>query len=388
MLVDLLIILLAISAAYRGRSSGFVRQFCSAIGFFGGLFLGSWLQQHTVDLVHTAGSRALVLIITIMGCALIGLTIGEYVGLRLKLRFFHKDINKVDDVFGAFLSVVSLLISAWLIAAIVIGLPYDGLQTSIRDSRIITGLNKILPPAPNVIASLGHLIDPNGFPDVFIGDEPEPSQVNLPALGNLAAAVKADKASVLRIRGLGCGGIISGSGFVVAPGLVATNAHVVAGIAHPYVQDSNRSYRATAIWFDPNLDFAVLKVPDLPESSLKIAQTTFGRGTPAAVLGYPGGGNFSANAAAIIDEFNADGRNIYGAGHTVRDVYEVKATIIPGNSGGPLVNSAGQVIGIVFAESTTYNHVGYALTTAQVNKELKQAETSSQAVSTGNCAEE
>lgn len=387
MLIDLAVFVLAISTALRGRGLGFVRQLFSAVGFFGGLFLGSWLQPHVVQLAHTTLSRALILVITTMSCALIGLTIGEYAGVHLKLRFFNSDINKLDNVLGSGLSVVSLLLSVWLLASIARGLPFNSFQVSLRDSRIVAGLNRLLPPAPGIIASLGHLIDPNGFPDVFIGSEPSPSQVNLPALGNLAAAVNADRGSVLRIRGQGCGAIISGSGFVIAPGLVATNAHVVAGIDHPYVQDSNQSYRASAVWFDPNLDFAVLKVPGLPEAGLKLAAGSEARGTPAAVLGYPGGGNFNAGPAAIIDEFNAVGRNIYGSGHTIRDVYEVKASVIPGNSGGPLVAANGQVIGVVFAESTSYNQVGYALTTSQVSNEIHQAEASQQAVGTGSCAE-
>ncbi len=388
MLIDLLIILAALSAAWRGQSSGFVRQLCAATGFFGGLFLGSWLQPHTVGLAQTADARALVLVATTMGCTLIGLTLGEYLGLRLKLRFFEKRINKLDNNLGSLLSILSLLISVWLLASIVSGLPYSSLKTAVRSSRVITELDRLLPPAPTVIASIGHLIDPNGFPDVFIGNEPvPPSNVNLPALGDLAAAVNADKGSVLRIKGQGCGGIVSGSGFVVGKGLVATNAHVVAGIAQPYVQDASGSHPATVVWFDPNLNFAVLRVNDLPEASLSIANSSVSRGTPAAVLGYPGGGAFNAGPAAVIDEFNAIGRNIYGTGHTFRDVYEVQANIIPGNSGGPLVASNGQVIGIVFAESTSYNHVGYALTTSQVNSELKPALAKTQPVSTGSCAE-
>jgi S1-C subfamily serine protease len=387
MLLDILIVVLAISAAYRGRTSGFIRQFCSAFGFIGGLFLGGWLQPHTVNLAQTADGRALVLILTVLGCALAGLTLGEYFGLRFKLRFFLKKINKVDNSLGILLSIASLLISVWLLASIVSGLPYNTPRQDVKNSKIVSALNRILPPAPNVIADLGHLIDPNGFPDVFIGNEPTPTSINLPSLGNLADAVSADKGSVLRIRGQGCGGIISGSGFVVANDTIATNAHVVAGISQPYVQDSNGSFPAKVVWFDPNLDFAVLKVKDLNLPSLSLATTTDSRGTPTAVLGYPGGGAFNAGPAAILDEFEAVGHNIYGSGHTLRDVYEVQADIIPGNSGGPLVAVNGQVVGVVFAESTTYNHVGYALTTSQVNSELKQALSKTQSVSTGSCAE-
>jgi S1-C subfamily serine protease len=104
-------------------------------------------------------------------------------------------------------------------------------------------------------------------------------------------------------------------------------------------------------------------------------------------MGYPGGGPFDAGPAAVMDEFVATGRNIYGSGNTDRNVYELQANVIPGNSGGPLVNVSGTVIGIVFAESTTYNHVGYALTTPQVQTEVTHAENRNTTVSTGSCAE-
>jgi uncharacterized membrane protein required for colicin V production len=388
MLVDLLIVLFAISAVYRGKRSGFVQQFFSTAGFFGGLFLGSWLQPHTVNLAHNTEIRTLVIIITTLGCALVGLTAGEYIGLRLKRRVFVKPINKVDNGFGSLLAVLTLLLTVWLLAAVAIGSPYSSLDSAVRSSRIITELNRLLPSAPNTIARVGRLIDPNGFPDVFAGNEPIPqNKVSLPPLGDLAAAVKADEGSVLRIRGQGCGGIISGSGFVFGPGLVATNAHVVAGIQYPFAQDANGSHRAKVVWFDPALDLAILRVSNLAGPSLSIDPDAVGHGTPAAALGYPGGGNFTAGPAAILDEFKALGHDIYGQGRTSRDVYEIQANIIPGNSGGPLVARDGRVIGMVFAESTTYNHVGYALTSTQLTSELKQGAARTQTVNTGSCAE-
>jgi S1-C subfamily serine protease len=246
----------------------------------------------------------------------------------------------------------------------------------------------VLPNAPTVIADLGNLIDPNGFPQVFIGNEPAPrTNINLPSLGSLQHAVNLDKNSVVKIEGQGCGGIVEGSGFDVGSDLVATNAHVVAGIRHPYVQDANGSHNGTVIWFDPNLDFAVLRVPNLAGQSLVLSSSHISHGTPAAVLGYPGGGPLTAGPAAVLDEFTASGRNIYGRGNTERDVYEIQANVIPGNSGGPLVAKDGTVIGVVFAESTAYQHIGYALTTSQVSTEINQAAASDQSVSTGRCAE-
>jgi len=388
MLVDGLVLIFAISSLLRGREIGFVRQVGSTAGFFGGLFLGAWLEPHTIGLAHSPNGRTLVTLLTTLGCALALMTIGEYLGIHLKRRLVMKRVNTFDNGLGALVGAVSLLLSAWLIAAILGSLPFPSLQAALRDSRIISTLNKRLPPAPTLVADLGHLIDPNGFPQVFIGGEPNPpAKVNLPPGSDLRTAVERDRASVVKIEGQGCGGLIEGSGFVVDSSDVATNAHVVAGIRNPYVQDDNGSHRATVIWFDPNLDFAVLRVGNLAGPKLPIGSGRVAAGTPAAVLGYPGGGPFTADTAAVLDELTATGRNIYGRGNTNRDIYEVQADIIPGNSGGPLIDANGTVIGVVFAESVTYQNVGYALTTSQVISAINQAVARDQATGTGQCAE-
>jgi len=391
MLIDILITLFALSALVRGRDIGFVRQFGSTAGFFGGLFLGAWLEPHTVNLAHNQTGRVIVTLVTTLGCALILLILGEYAGMRIKrrVRLRLQRVNKLDNGFGALLGVVTLLLTAWLIAAVVGTLPFPSLQSDLRDSRILSTLDDDLPAAPVLIAGLGHLIDPNGFPQVFVGSEPSPpSNVSTPSFGDLQTAVDNDRASVVKVEGQGCGGIIEGSGFVVGPDEIATNAHVVAGIRWPYVQDSNGTHGATVIWFDPSLDFAVLRVDNLAGRPLTISSSqSVSAGTPAAVLGYPGGGPFTADTAALLDEFTATGRDIYGRGNTNRDVYEIKANVMPGNSGGPLVALNGRVIGVVFARSSTYQQVGYALTTSQIKTEIQQAAAKNHYVGTGQCAE-
>jgi S1-C subfamily serine protease len=389
MIIDLLIIFLASVAVYRTWGGGFVRQFLASGGFFGGLLLGRWLESYTIRPFHTSTSRVVVTLITILGIAICCLIIGEFIGIKLKYHLLARRLNKLDNGMGALLTVCSVLVSAWLLASVANSLPSSQLSIAMNQSRIISGLNRLLPSAPNVIADLGKLIDPNGFPDVFIGTEPIPKgNVNLPALGSLLNAVNADKTSVVRIQGQGCGGIVSGSGFVVAPGLVATDAHVVAGIKHSVAQDVNGPHPAHVILFDPNLDLAILRVSGLAGTPLNLDANNAASGTPAVVLGYPGGGEFNAGPAAVLDEFAASGHNIYGSGLTLRSVYEIQATVIPGNSGGPLVTKNGDVIGVVFAASTSYNHVGYALTMAKVITEIQRARNNEAAViGTGACAQ-
>lgn len=388
-IIDVAIIVLVILSLVRGLEVGAIRQVCSTLGFFGGLFFGAWIEPHFVNLARSTEARSWLALFITLGLAFAGLALGEYIGTVLKkhLSKHHKG-EHVDRGLGSIVSAATLLIAIWLAAAVLATLPYVGLQNNLRSSSIVGLLNKNLPSAPNVIAGLGRVIDPNGFPQVFTGNEPAPVNPNtpLPDVGSLTPAVSKDRASVVKIAGTGCGGLVEGSGFVIAPGLVATNAHVVAGVAQPNVFDNNGQHHATVVWFDPNLDFALLKVSNLAGSPLAVKTAIASNGTASAVLGYPGGGDFSAKPAVVLDEFTATGRNIYNQGDTNRDVYEIKATVIPGNSGGPLINANGTVMGIVFAESTTYNQVGYALTMQQVMNELHQAQANEHAVGTGACA--
>lgn len=388
MIVDLLIVLSAALAVYVGHDSGFLHRFWASAGLFGGLALARLLQPYALKLVHTTEDRAVVTVVVLLTGAVMGLMIGELIGTHLKRHLLEKRLNRLDNILGSILSVIVILITAWLLAAVSRDLPYSQIRSAIHRSFIIRTLNGLLPPAPQVIDGLGRLINPNGFPDVFIGNEPLPrSRVDLPALGELAAAVNSDRDSVIRIKGQGCGGIVTGSGFVVDHNLVATNAHVIAGIDRPYVQDIKGTRQARVVWFNPQLDMALLEVKDLAGKPLALQADTAAAGTPAAVLGFPGGGDFSAEPAAVLAAYRARGRDIYGQQPTVRDIYELQVTIEQGNSGGPVVDKTGAVIGLVFAESTTQDDVGYALTNDQLRPEIKQAKASMKTVDTGKCTE-
>jgi len=154
------------------------------------------------------------------------------------------------------------------------------------------------------------------------------------------------------------------------------------------VVDARGSHRATVVLFDPNLDFAVLRTSGtLAATPLALDPANEPRGTVGAVLGYPGGGDFTVSPAAVLQRQTAVGRNIYDAGLVHRDIYVLQAVVRPGNSGGPLVSPTGQVVGVVFAMSTTNANIGYALTSAEVIAEVNQAANSG-AVTTGACVSE
>lgn len=391
-IIDVLIVLFFITALIRGVELGVVRQLFSTIGLFVGFFLGALLQGKLINLVHSPASKALLSLVIIVAAIGIFSTAGEYIGVLIRARIERAKrvrlLDKADRVLGSVVAGMTLLIVVWLSASVFSSAPLQGVQRQIRNSFIIAQLNKSLPPAPDVVAKLGHFIDPNNFPEVFTGLEPRiDTDAPLPSIGELDAAVQRVRASVVKIEGAGCGGVSQGSGFVADKSLVVTNAHVIAGVAAPYVIDAAGRHKAQVIWFDPDLDIAVLKANDLAGEPLVMSSGIAENGTHGAVIGYPGGGDLAAHPATILDSFKAVGRDIYNQGKTERKVYSVKSTIEPGNSGGPVIDQNGVVIGLVFAESTTYDEVGYALTTDKVIESLGLARDRSQTAKTGSCTQ-
>lgn len=387
--LDLFIIVIAIAAVVRGTEVGFVRQFLSTFGFFAGLFLGAWLQARLLPMANTPDTRALVAFIVTIGLGLAFMALGEYAGLMAKFHLREARLtNTLDKILGPFLAVITLLAAVWLGASIFRNIPDSGWQRQIRNSRIVTLLDSNLPSAPELITRIGHLIDPNNFPQVFSGLEPSlETDAPLPEMGELNTAVQAVRPSIVKVEGEGCSNVVEGSGFVASDGVVVTNAHVVAGVRHPYVIDQNGRHGATVVLFDPELDIALLRAEDLAGKPLRIRNTNVAKNTPVAVLGYPTDAGFTARPGVVLETFVARGRNIYNQGHTTREVYSVKTIVGQGDSGGPLLNKKGEVVGIVFAKSINYSQVGYALTMAQVVNILRQAVGQTEEVSTSSCAE-
>lgn len=385
--LDLFITLFLIAALIRGTEVGFVRQFFSTLGFFIGLFLGAWVNNLLAHVVGAPNSRALLTLFLVLGFALSLMVAGEYVGLLVKFRMHESKVtNRLDKIFGAVLSVVTLLAAVWMSAALFRNIPDSGWKYQLRTSRIVILLDNNLPSAPGALTSLGHLIDPNTFPQVFTGLEPRiQTDAPLPDMGDLNPAVEAVRPSIVKVEGESCGDIVEGSGFVAGDGGIVTNAHVVAGVKAPFVLDQNGRHGAKVVLFDTELDIAILRAQDLAGGPLPLEGETVPDNTPAAVLGYPSGSGFTAGPGVVLDTFEAQGRNIYNQGSTLREVYSVKTQIHHGNSGGPLINKEGEVIGVIFAKSINYKDVGYALTMKKVIEQVNNARGRTDTVQTGTC---
>jgi S1-C subfamily serine protease len=198
--------------------------------------------------------------------------------------------------------------------------------------------------------------------------------------------VVADADSVLKIHGENsCGRGVEGSGFLYADDRLMTNAHVVAGVSDPQVLIGDNVEDARVVFYDPQLDIAVLAFDDEGRGHLGF-KFDAAQGDDVAVLGYPEDGPYDVQAAKIRAEQRLRSPDIYGNGAVVREVYSVRGLIRPGNSGGPLVSSDGRVTGVVFAASVTDSETGYALTADQVKQASASGVTSSDEVGTGGCA--
>jgi S1-C subfamily serine protease len=230
------------------------------------------------------------------------------------------------------------------------------------------------------------LVGTSIFPDVFVGPEPRPIKItNPPTEGEVAQALESAGKSTVRIEGLGCGGLKTGSGFIASPGLVVTNAHVVAGLNNPIAVDVNGKNPAKLILFNPDLDIAILRVNGLTGKPLNVSSEIYERGTSAAVLGYPGGQSLEVDAALLLQNIKAKGRDIYNKNTTIRDIYSLQTNIAQGNSGGPVVLPDGTVIGVIFARSLTHDNTGYALTSKEVLPYINKAKNLSKPVMSGEC---
>jgi S1-C subfamily serine protease len=389
--VDIFIILFLISALVRGVEQGAVRQIVSTISLLIGLFTGILIQSRLLQLADSANAKALLAFTVIVACVGVCAAVGTYIGARFKKRLQEHHIRAIDTLdrsLGSLLAGATLLIVVWLGAAIFTNAPLPAVQKEIKSSVVIAQLNKTMPAAPSVVTRISHLIDPNTFPTVFTDLEPRIDTTRpLPSIGELDTAVQLARASTVKVQGQGCSNGSSGSGFVVDANLVITNAHVVAGVAKPFIIDSNGRHAAEVMLFNPELDIAVLRTDNLAGKPLILTADITPNSTSGAILGYPGGGDFNAGPALVVESFRAIGQDIYNHGKTTRQVYSVKGTVRPGNSGGPLVDKTGAVIGVIFAESTTYDNVGYALTADSVLAELNTAKNRNTPATTGGCAQ-
>jgi S1-C subfamily serine protease len=295
-------------------------------------------------------------------------------------------------VAGAVAGLIAVSLVLWFVAGAVRGAPSPVLARTVSSSRVIQTIDQLVPGQFVGLAdTFRSAVGGSTFPRVFAGIRAEnisPVSAPDPQVLDTAAVVKARR-SVVKITGeaQSCGRGQEGSGVIISPQHVVTNAHVVAGVTNPRVQvgGTGKRYQATVVSFDPRRDLAVLKVPALRTAPLPLGDD-LKRGDPAVVAGFPNDGPFEATAARVRSIVRASGEDIYGRPGAVREVYSLFVNVQPGNSGGPVISSAGEIVGIVFAKSLDDETTGYALTLDEARSVIETGATLGDQVSTGACA--
>ncbi len=388
--LDLMLVLLLALSILSGYRRGATMQVFGVVGLVGGVALGALAAPRLASLANSPATAVGLVLGSVLIGAVLGNVFGWLVGSKVKSKAHdHGQMGRVDAVGGSLLSVGALLLVTWFLALNLANGPFPGLARGIRDSRVVRTLDAALPPPPSLLGELQHVLSMLGFPDVFVGLPPEPGEPVDPPRGvDAAAATKAGRGSTVEILGRGCyqGFLNQGSGFVVAPGLVVTNAHVVAGTVEQWITRPDGDSAAAVVVFDPDLDIAILRVPALDAPALPLLRTEVERGQGGAILGYPGSAALVATSAAVRQVIEPVGRNVYGEGEVRRRVYELQASIRRGNSGGPFVLPDGSVAGVVFANSVVADDVGYALLSTEVIPSLQEARAQREPVGTGSCA--
>jgi S1-C subfamily serine protease len=366
--------------AALGFMRGFIVGALSLVGFAAGAFLGTRLAP---TLLSGGSASPYAPLFGLLGALLGGAVLAgglEGLGLRLRALVRLPGFGVFDGLLGAGLSVAVALGIVWIAGAVALQTPGARvLRKEIQRSTILQRLNDVLPPSGSVLNALARF-DP--FPDIAgpLADVPPPSDA---IAGD--AEVRAAGRSVVRVLGTACGLGVSGSGWVAGPGLVVTNAHVVAGQEDTTIQLRGEGpvLDAVAVAFDATDDVAVLRVDGLDAPALHMVSAER-PGADGAILGFPLDGPYDVRAARIGSTRLVTSQDAYGQGPVQRRMTAVRGLVRPGNSGGPLVNGAGQVVGTIFAARTGSGPPsGYAVPDREVRDALDGA---SRPVSTGSCA--
>jgi S1-C subfamily serine protease len=402
--LDVVLVVAAVVFAVSGYRQGFVVGLLSFFGFFGGALIGLQLAPTAASRVGEGIGRAVMALVVVFAGALIGQALAVFIGSRIRHRIDRRATNPhpngsssawhgvrvLDSVGGSIVSVVALLLVAWVVAAPLASSPSPWLTSQIKRSAVIAGVDSVMPTAvSNLYTSLSRVVGNGDFPQVF--DPLTPTQVPSvaapdPALVKSAAVTRARLATVKVLgEAPSCNRRLEGSGFVFSNQRVITNAHVVAGVRSVRVELAGDTYKADVVVYDPQRDLAVLRVPTLTAPTLTFVTQPAAAGTDAIVVGFPLDGPYTPTAARVRDRRDITGPNIYNNSTVKREVYTLRSLVRSGNSGGPLLAQNGQVYGVIFAVAADNPDTGFALSAAEAAPVVRAGRTAQSSVSTGAC---
>jgi Trypsin-like peptidase domain/Colicin V production protein len=380
--IDWIIIGFALLLALYGYVQGFIISVLSLAGFAIGAVIGTRLGPL---LLPDGASSPYAPVFGLAGALLAGAILAtglEGIGFSIRRRMpGGQALTVVDGLLGAALTACLALGIAWIAGAVALQTPgARDLRRDIQRSTILKELNAVLPPSGPILNALARF-DPS--PNV---DGPE-ADVKAPRGSILRDPdVRRAKRSVVRVLGTACGLGIQGSGWVAAPGVVVTNAHVVAGEDDTVVQEGldGRKLDAVPIAYDPTNDIAVLRVDALDAPALRLSSSPKS-GRAAGILGYPENGPYDPKPGRLGETRTVQTQDAYGDGPVQRDLTSLRGLVRSGNSGGPMVDAKGEVVTTVFAAlRDSPRPGGFGVPNAVVSRTLASA--GGGEVDTGRCA--
>jgi len=374
--LDIAVLAVAFIAAISGWRSGALGSLLSFVGVLLGAIAGVLLAPHLVEHVSAPRAKLFAALFLILALVVVGEVAGVVLGRAVRGAIHSNSVRFFDSLVGVGVQLVVVLVAAWLLATpLTSSVGQPNLAAAVRGSRVLAQVNDFAPDwLKTVPKRLSSLLDTSGLPQVLEPFSRTPvAAVAAPdaALANNPVVANTEP-SVVKIRAIApsCQKVLEGSGFVLSPDRVMTNAHVVAGANSVTVEASGNPYDATVVSYDPTVDIAILAVPNLPAGPLAFANAPMTSGTEAVVMGYPGGGGFVATPARIRELIELNGPDIYRSATINREVYTVRASVEQGNSGGPLIDLNGQVLGVVFGAAVDDNDTGFVLTAKEVATQL------------------
>jgi S1-C subfamily serine protease len=394
--LDLILIAVIAAFAVAGYRQGFIIGVLSLVGFLGGVAVGAYFAPGLArSLAKNTTWQAFLAILVVFLMAVIGMMIASGIGVALRSKIIGRPATVLDSIGGATVNVLAVVIVAWLIGSFVINSSaFPAVARQVNNSVVLRTVDRVMPRGVLDLPFFPQLrtLLSNGVYTLVSGAFGAESGILLPTPGpsvTPSSAQTTAEQSVVKVTGDArtCSQQIEGSGFFISPHHVLTNAHVVAGVDSNLSVTANdgQPYSARVVLYDPQRDLAVLYVPNLTERALTLAGPA-PYGTTAAVEGYPlDASTLQITGAGVGRAFEANGPDIYETGSVNRQMYAIRADIQPGNSGGPLLSSSGEVYGVVFAKSTYYDDTGYALTAAEVQSDATAGEQDTTAVFTEGC---
>jgi S1-C subfamily serine protease len=388
--VDVVLVVLAVLFAINGYRQGFLVGILSFVGFIGGALIGAQLAPYVAERFQGPSARVVASLAVVLLLAVLLQALAAWLGSQIRRSIRNRAAQVIDDLGGAIVSVLAVLVVAWMIAVPLGSSSVPQLAKAVRTSAILHGVDEAMPSGARVLYDrLRDTVDTSDFPDVFGGLTPTQVRSVPPPDPELAASpvVQRLHQSVLKIIGdaPSCSRRIEGSGFVYAPQHVLTNAHVVAGTRTVMVEQNGNRLPARVVTYDSQRDLAVLYVPGLSAPTLPFASQPAGTDTNSIVLGYPLDGPYTASPARIRDHRDIRGPNIYNSGTVVREVYTIRSQVRSGNSGGPLVSTNGSVYGVIFAAAADDPQTGFALTASEAAPVANEGQGATGGVDTGSC---